>query len=80
MLFNHFPKISSDIPYVSEEAGEGYISAVSIKLIPESSARSKSELRSLWREFGAPKFMVPMEHFETDMSVFPSLRVSIVLD
>ena len=72
--------IFSDIPNVSEEAGEGYISAVSIKLIPASSARSKSELRSLWHEFGAPKFMVPMEHFETDMSVFPSLRVSIVLD
>lgn len=68
---NHSPMMVSVAPLVSALAGTAYISAVSMKLTPAATARSRMAWASSWPTC-SPKVMVPRQTGHTDKSLRPS--------
>src|SRR5690606_17697271 len=71
------PRYSSVRPWVSARGGTGYISAVSMKLMPRSMARSSCAWASA-SVFCSPQVMVPRHTVDTSRSVPGSVRYFIV--
>jgi hypothetical protein len=68
----------SVVPKVSARGGTEYISAVSMKLMPRSTARSRMACAS--RSFTcSPKVMVPRQMGVTRRSLWPSWMVCMAL-
>ena len=75
-LANQLPMMVSVAPQVSARAGTAYISAVSMKLTPRSSERSRMAW-ALASSTCSPKVMVPRQMGVTCRSLWPSWMVFI---
>ncbi len=71
---------ASALPTISSDSPREYTSAVSMKLMPASSARWMMRIESSWSVFPhAPNIIAPRHSGLTLTPVLPSLRCSIAI-